>query len=817
MFRTILARIYNTEVEGLVKDSAWFGAAKVLEFSAYTLEMVLLSRYLATETLGIYFLITSIPELVQHVLDFRVSELMVRYLTVFCESGNPGRIMALVKLFWLVDVGAALLALLIVIAAGPWAAATIIGDSQFAPLLTLFTFGLPFGSLDSASAAMLRVFGRFDLAFWGSLGTAASGLVLVSTAIFTDHGLEGIVAARVIALIISTIGLAAMSLYQLSQRVPITAKAPISELKGSLREMVGFGLQVNLASTLRILTAKMDVIIVGFLLGPAPVAIYKIVTQIAKGITIISDPPMVALYPRFARLFIEGKIRTIRRMSASLSILMLAAVSVVTLALVFFDEPLIRLYAGALYSPHAGLLPIAALGVAPGIVLFWVQPYLLSVGLAKARTLAIAVGAGLGLASLTLLTQAFGAISAVVGFGLTFSLPYLFQVIAVLRSRMESQPEAVVSTGKARILIIGPTPPPYFGVNVTTQALLNDSHWTQRFEVIHLDTSDRRSTQNIGMFEPINIWLAAVHGLRGLALLLRRPDLVYLPISQGLAGYVRDAQFLFAAHALGVPVIIHLHGSEFQSFYLRQNRAVRAFIRVSLRPVQRAIVLAESLNDAFAGLIDSNRIVSVPNGTPDLPCIKASTRSGPEIHGLFLSNLRQRKGLLIILDALKWLLPRHPDLTFTFAGQWRSTALKAQVEKLLEAAPERERIRFVGVVSGQVKACLYQSSDLFIFPPTEPEGHPMVVIEAMAAGLPVISTPQGAIVDTVQDGITGFLVQPGDSRELAKKIEALIEDPDLRERMGAAARARYLDHYTTERSNARLSAVFERLISEKNS
>jgi glycosyltransferase involved in cell wall biosynthesis/O-antigen/teichoic acid export membrane protein len=820
MLQALKARFYTPDVAGLAKDSAWSGAATVLEFGTYTLEMVLLSRYLAPELLGTLFLILSIPELVQHVLDFRVRELMVRYLTVFYESGQHARVMALVKLLWLVDVGVALLALAIVAGIGGWAAETVIGSGQYARLMTLFAVGLLFGSLDSASDAVLRVFGHFDLAFVGSLITKVAGLALVAAAIWTDKGLGGVVTARVIGLALSTLVLGALGLYQLGKHVPLRTVAPLKVLRQDLREIAGFAFQVNITATIRILAAKTDVILVGLLLGPASVAVYKIVTQIAKGISIMSGPLTIAFYPHYARLVIQDKIATMRRLSAGISALMLAAVGLIGLGLYFFGDPLIRLYAGAQYSPHAVLLPAAIIGIAPGIILFWGPPYLLSLGLARARTVGTALGAGLGLASLVLLTQQYDILGAVIGFGLTFSLPYLLIALFILRTARQgpSDPAENGQQPRKRVLIIGPTPPPHFGVSVSTSQILQDRLWTERFQIRHLDTSDRRSTANIGSFDPTNIGLGLLHGLRYLGLILsRRPELVYLPISQGLGGFLRDAQFIVAAHSLRIPVVIHLRGNEFQDFTAAQPKIVQWLVRSSLRRVQRAIVLGDSLRDNFNGFIDPKRIAVVPNGVSAPRRLNALSLKPNEVQGLFLSNLRERKGLLVLVQALKYLLPRHPDLIFTVAGPWRSTAFRSQVERVLVSIPEQDRIRFVGSATGETRDNLYSHSDFFVFPPTQPEGHPRVVLEAMAAGLPVIATPQGAIPETVLDGESGLLVPTGDPAALAQSMERLIGDPDLRTRLGSSGRQRYYECYTAALSNRRLADVFDQVLSENES
>jgi glycosyltransferase involved in cell wall biosynthesis len=362
---------------------------------------------------------------------------------------------------------------------------------------------------------------------------------------------------------------------------------------------------------------------------------------------------------------------------------------------------------------------------------------------------------------------------------------------------------------RPKILIIGPTPPPYHGVALSTRLIL-DSPVLHGFQRVHLDTADRRGIENIGAFELGNIMLGLWHFVRFMGLLAwYRPQLVYLPISQGTGGYLRDLLFLLPSQALGIPTVVHLRGSEFRAFYTGAGRVMQALIRRSLGAARRVIVVGESLREVFAGLVVPDRIVAVPNGTVDFAAGGAVGHPrGDRVQGLFLSNLRRRKGVFVTLEAAIEALDRFPVLEFTFAGAWEAEADRQQAAARLRDCNVADRIHFVGTVTGDDKHRLMMESHFLVFPPIEPEGHPRVVIEAMAAGLPIITTRQGAIAETIVDGQTGFLVAPGDAPAIVEKIACLITDPQRREAMGCAARRRFLAEYTADASNTRLAGVF---------
>lgn len=102
------------------------------------------------------------------------------------------------------------------------------------------------------------------------------------------------------------------------------------------------------------------------------------------------------------------------------------------------------------------------------------------------------------------------------------------------------------------------------------------------------------------------------------------------------------------------------------------------------------------------------------------------------------------------------------------------------------------------------------NADIFVFPPRAPEGHPWVIVEAMAAGLPVVSTDRGAIAECILDGQNGFIVPVNNPGQIAIKLKQLISDNALRERMGKESRKLYEENFTEEKMVERLSETFEK-------
>ena len=355
---------------------------------------------------------------------------------------------------------------------------------------------------------------------------------------------------------------------------------------------------------------------------------------------------------------------------------------------------------------------------------------------------------------------------------------------------------------KPRVLFLGAVPPPYMGPTLATEVILNSS-LRERFELIHLDTSDHREIDTLGAIDLLNIYLALKFYCVLVWRILRyRPALVYIPISQTTIGYLKDSGFIILSKLLGRRVVCHLRGGNFRNWLAGASGATRAYVRLVHGLVNGQIVLGETLRPLFAGILPPQRLYVVPNGKdiayPPKPAGDGTVRV------LFLANIVRSKGVLDTLHAVRAVTATCPNTQFLFAGAWEDQALRHEIEAFL-AANRDLPIRWLGAVRGQEKSDLLNRADIFVFPTYyPPEGHPWVVVEAMAAGLPIVSTDQGAIVESVIHGQNGFIVAKQDPGAVAARVAELVQDAPLRQRMGAESRRLYLAEFTEARMVSRL-------------
>ncbi len=151
---------------------------------------------------------------------------------------------------------------------------------------------------------------------------------------------------------------------------------------------------------------------------------------------------------------------------------------------------------------------------------------------------------------------------------------------------------------------------------------------------------------------------------------------------------------------------------------------------------------------------------------------------------LFVGRLEPVKGVLVLLEAIARLKQRHPDMQLTVVGDGSSRgAIEAEAQRLGLTG----MVEFVGYKTQGEVADLLARTDMLVLP-SFAEGVPVVLMEAMASGKPVIASRVAGVQELVVDGVAGFTVPPGDRISLAERIERLFADTVARERMGQAGR-----------------------------
>jgi len=158
---------------------------------------------------------------------------------------------------------------------------------------------------------------------------------------------------------------------------------------------------------------------------------------------------------------------------------------------------------------------------------------------------------------------------------------------------------------------------------------------------------------------------------------------------------------------------------------------------------------------------------------------------------LFFGYLSPYKGPNALIKAMTNILKNVPDVELVFAGKG---VMQAELEILSKKLSIEKNVRFVGFVKDDLKALYYKAADIFVLPSTmSTECFPIANLEAMACGIPIVASNIGGIPDIVKNGENGLLVQPEDTEALAKAIIYLLENEEIRKKMGQDGLKKIID------------------------
>jgi glycosyltransferase involved in cell wall biosynthesis len=159
---------------------------------------------------------------------------------------------------------------------------------------------------------------------------------------------------------------------------------------------------------------------------------------------------------------------------------------------------------------------------------------------------------------------------------------------------------------------------------------------------------------------------------------------------------------------------------------------------------------------------------------------------------------------------------RNVQFKTSFIGDWVDIE-EAEFNEFVAVNDLSDKVVYVGKKYGKEKEAYFENADVFVFPSFyHNEALPLVIPEAMQYGLPVISTTEGGIPDMVSDNETGFLVNKQDPEALADKIQILIENPCMRQKMGTKAKMKFAQKFTVNVFENNLSKIFTTVLEKKN-
>lgn len=264
----------------------------------------------------------------------------------------------------------------------------------------------------------------------------------------------------------------------------------------------------------------------------------------------------------------------------------------------------------------------------------------------------------------------------------------------------------------------------------------------------------------------------------------------------------------------GVPMVHHVHSPAMEDSTCQlQNRLNAAVERVSLVWAAAVIAVSHSLGRRAAALSQPGRlVVTVPNG---VPCHEARPPRRPDQPEWTLGTValfRPRKGLEVLLEALARLRAEGLAVRLRAVGAFEAPAYQQHILEVASRLGLEQAIVWTGFTS-QVHAELVQM-DLFVLPSLFGEGLPMVVLEALGAGVPVVASRVEGIPEAVRDGVEGLVVPPGDAAALAGAIRRVVGGQVDWYELSRAARHRQRSEFSDVAMAGGVAGVYRQVLAQ---
>ena len=337
----------------------------------------------------------------------------------------------------------------------------------------------------------------------------------------------------------------------------------------------------------------------------------------------------------------------------------------------------------------------------------------------------------------------------------------------------------------ASVLFIGPLPEPITGQSLACQVFYEGLQTRHQVDLINLSKAGFKQgvSSSSRVLEVLGI-------LRDVARKRRTADVIYLTVSESIAGNLKDVLIFLLSVGKLRRTVIHLHGGAGMTEIMRGKwPLLRVMNAAFLKRIGAVIVLGERLRHIYDGVVATDRVHVVPNFAQDElfaspeEMDRKFQRDGP-LKVLFLSNLLPGKGHDELLTAFLELpeQTRH-GVQLDFAGGFESDDDRGAFVRRIDGVPN---IRYHGMVRGERKKELFHSAHVFCLPTYYPyEGQPISILEAYASGCAVITTDHSGIGDVFRDGVNGLQVGKRSVSDLQRAITTAVGHRELLHRMAA--------------------------------
>jgi len=340
-----------------------------------------------------------------------------------------------------------------------------------------------------------------------------------------------------------------------------------------------------------------------------------------------------------------------------------------------------------------------------------------------------------------------------------------------------------------------------YGASYASQLLL-ESDFSSVYELHHINSRFADTVAGVGGVSVKKLVLFFKYlSLLLIALITVRPDYVILLPAFNRSAYLKDSIYHVVCAVLARrKVIWWSHNWGLRRLYDGSGHLMRRYIRWIAGSVYAVVTPGSQQHADFDFLFQLKQLHAIPHGLPSEAYDMDRFDEHHDFRVLYLSNFVLSKGWRVLLDAAQQVCACRTDMAFDFYGNVSNDTSLNDIIEAFTSTGFPERIIYHGPAYGPVKHKAFETADIFCFPTFYPmETFGIVNLEAMNAGLPIITTDHANIPEIVVDGWGGILVPKQDPVALAEAILRLSDDRNVRLRMGAYNQRQFYAQYTVDK------------------
>lgn len=360
-------------------------------------------------------------------------------------------------------------------------------------------------------------------------------------------------------------------------------------------------------------------------------------------------------------------------------------------------------------------------------------------------------------------------------------------------------------------------PPPVYGASMVGQYIHNSELINASFDCHYVNLAVATRLDEIGKWgwNKVKGVLKKLMEVRN-AVKTVKPDLVYITPNSAGAPFYKDFITVMMLKMMGQKIVMHFHN---KGVATRQNRWLDNWLYRRYFKGVKLILLADALYEDVKRYVNREDVFVCPNAIPMLTMAEQTVRASDNMpHILWLTNIMKTKGIMEFLAALKILNDKGVKFQADFIGGLTKELAGDEFDDALSMMGLNGCCTYYGPRYGEEKSVFFHQSDIFVLP-SYTEAFPVSILEAMVFGLPIVASNVGGVSAEVEDGVNGYLLggnQPimlntfhPNPREIAEKIEKLLTDSTLRQRMGEAGREKFEKEFTLEVFEKRMAEILK--------